>query len=156
MDQTLQTKFREKIYENYLEEAFACFSNFDLCGEKNASYMKQESDYAAKLKMTEKEIADAILLPPDQCYDKQKALKVDMKKYKEALESIRTAGKKAYDEAAKWQERAIAYLEKAEHVKKFKLNTLEEIEENKKKRAETEAAGTTVDTKVETAVNDSK
>lgn len=149
MDQKYQEEFKIKIHKEYLEEAFACFSNFDLLGEKNAGYIKQRQDYESKLKSTEKAIADAVSLPPSERYDKQKALKEDLKKYKQALQAIIDVGKKTEDEASKWQDRACTHLERAAHVLRFKLNTPEEIEENKRKREEASITGTTVDTKIE-------
>ena len=148
MDQKYQEEFRIKIHKEYLEEAFACFSNFDLLGEKNAGYIKQRQDYESKIKATEKAIADAVSLPPTERYDKQKALKKDLKNYKDALQATIDVGKKTEDEAGKWQDRACTHIERAEHVLRFKLNTPAEILANKQKR-EAAAAGTTVDTKVE-------
>lgn len=146
MDHTLQDKFRKKINEEYLEEAFACFSNFDMLGEKNAGYIKARQDYESKIKATEKAIADAISLPPSERYDKQKALKKDLKNYKDALTATIDVGKKTEDEASKWQDRACTHLERAAHVLRFKLNTPEQIADNKKKREEVATTINPVDT----------
>ena len=125
MNEKLQIEFRKKLHEQYLEGAFEFFSNYDLLGEKNASYIKQREDYEKRIK----EAQNRIKATSD--YDLRKSLQEDVKNYKQALDATKMVGEKTEKEAGQWREKAITYMERAEHVLKFKLNTPEQIAEAK-------------------------
>lgn len=139
MESETQNKFREKIVDKYLQDAWECLASYSYWGQKYEAIKKQVTEYEDRIKEFALKIIEIKKLNDahtKENREKCKAIQKDVDTYNDRIKAVEPMMKKFWDHAVKYQTQGGELLEQAEYLKAFNLKTPKEIAEDKKKPIE--------------------
>lgn len=134
MDKELQDKFRAEIIEKYKKHAWEALGKYDYFGQEYTKVNKSIADLA---KRRDEALAKAREIDKQPDYhtvenkNKIKALREDADRFNKQIKSVETFSRRYWEEAVKWREEGVRFLEEAANFETFTLKTVEEIEKDK-------------------------
>ncbi len=146
MQKENQDKYRADLIKKYEERSFECLANFAYYQSEYAKHDKQAKEMLGRKEAVEAKIKEIEIGPDHHTVENRKQIKLlreDVQKYDATLKLLggeTSPMQQAFKKAASWRDEGMEYLARCEYFHDFKLNTPEEIAEEKAKLATASAA----------------